>query len=66
MRTERQLSLTSTRDNFVRHAITPHACPSCKAPIEPRADGSIACKCGFTVSAAEIARHKAEKAARNA
>jgi uncharacterized Zn finger protein (UPF0148 family) len=66
MRTERQLSLSSTRDNFVRHAITAHACPTCKAPIEAGADGAIACKCGFTVGAAEIDRHKEAKGAGNA
>lgn len=49
------LSMNSTRDNFVRHALTTKTCPICSKPIVDRVP--LACRCGFTVGAAELERH---------
>lgn len=47
---------TSTRDNFVAHAIQHGSCPStaCKRPLERKSTGVISCPCGFYVGRPEL------------
>ena len=51
------LSLSNTRDNYVRSALTTHKCPVCKLPLSE--DPVIQCRCGFHVKPEELLRHSA-------
>ena len=53
------LSLTNTRDNFVRHALTHKTCPICAKPLVVGQRVFLACRCGFTVGQAESEHHRA-------
>ena len=52
----RRLSLTCTRDNSARHALSLGTCPVCSRRIET--NPCISCICGFTVDVGEIALHE--------
>jgi hypothetical protein len=54
---DRMLSLTSTRDNFVRHALTSKKCPICAEQLV--IGQRISCSSGFTIGQAEIDEHEA-------
>ncbi len=60
---EDRVSLTNTRDNFVRHAINTGMCPICKRPLDIRlGDFKMRCeKCEFSVSQAELDRHRGSR-----
>jgi hypothetical protein len=52
----RRLSLSSMRDNFVRHALSTGTCLLCSQRIEVKP--CVSCTCGFTVDVDEMARHE--------
>ena len=45
-------TMTSTRDNFIAHAIRTGECPSCNRPLDVKTD-PVVCKCGFRFGRAE-------------
>ena len=51
------LSLSNTRDNFVRYALTRKTCPICSKPLVIKQ--RVTCSCGFTIRQVESERHKA-------
>lgn len=51
------LTLTSTRDECVRHALTVGVCPLCRKRLTFKTR-NISCSCGFKVGREEIAWHE--------
>lgn len=55
------MTLTGTRDNYIRHALETGACPCPDCGRLLAIGETITCPCGFAVGKEELDRHKASE-----